>query len=414
MKIISLSPPSSQPGGLTAYSFIDEELVALRERGVEIVVPSNEQSADYLVQGIQVRSMQTTSRWAGRARSILSLPRFRHYLKGFDAKEIKLLAHLLRYELFVADLAKTERADLIHSHFAYPDGLGGLISASVAGVPLVASFRGSDLVTDIPWDGNFYQGMRVKPFFERALFRVLPAANKTTYVSDYMRNLGIELGADPARAITVPKGVDIHKFTPATDRDQLKRSLNISGMLILSVCGLIPEKGLQYVLPALAELAPHYEFTFVVGGVGPQLEDLQRQAAELGISERVKFLGKISRELIPNYFAAADIFVLASITEASGNVLLEASASGCPAIGTDSGGPPEYVKDGVTGLIVPPFSVAPMRDAMQRLLSDADLRMRMGTEGRKLMVDTFSYDAMISGIMRVYDSVAGSGGPTAP
>ncbi|MEP6834593.1 MAG: glycosyltransferase [Gemmatimonas sp.] len=414
MKIIALVDPATQPGGLTAYSFVDEELVALHERGVEIVVPSSEHPTDCVIRGIQVRSMQHESKSMGRARALLNLPRFAHYLASLSPREIKLLLFLLRFELFVADVAKRERADIIHSHFAFPDGLGGLVSASIAGVPLIASFRGSDLVTDIPYDGNLYQGMRVDPFFERALFRLLPRANRTTYVSDYMRNLGLELGADATRAITVPKGVDISKFAPVSDREALKRSLGIQGNLILSVCGLIPEKGLQYVLPALAEIAPEHEFTLVVGGVGPQLDELQALAQQLGITNRVQFLGKISRDRIPQYFAAADVFVLASITEASGNVLLEASASGCPAIGTDSGGPPEYVNDGVSGLIVPFANSAAMAGAFRTLLGDANLRARMGAAGRKLMVETFSYDAMISGIMRVYDSVQGSRRPSAP
>src|SRR5690606_10183055 len=105
------------------------------------------------------------------------------------------------------------------------------------------------------------------------------------------------------------------------------------------------------------------------------------------------------------YFAACDVFVLASIMEAAGNVLFEAMAAGRPVVCTDSGGPGEYIVDGETGYVVPVGDTAAMAARIGMLLGDPALQDRLGQEGHRRTVGEFGYDRMVTDLVRVYRDV---------
>ena len=148
-------------------------------------------------------------------------------------------------------------------------------------------------------------------------------------------------------------------------------------------------------------------FSFVVCGEGPEREALELRAQQLGLSPLCTFPGKIPRSEIATYFAAADLLVHGSIIEASGNVLLEAMASGLAIVCTDAGGPAEYVRDGETGFVVPVADPKAMAERIATLLDDSALRSRFGRAGRELAEARFSYDRMIDETMQVYQSLRG-------
>jgi glycosyltransferase involved in cell wall biosynthesis len=186
--------------------------------------------------------------------------------------------------------------------------------------------------------------------------------------------------------------------------------------LILVVAGLGPIKGINYVLDALALVREAGQpFSCVVCGKGPDREALEAQAARLGLAASVSFRGRVPRSEIPQYFAAADILVHGSLIEGSGNVLLEALASGLPVVCTDAGGPAEYVRDGVTGFVVPVADSTSMAERILTLLRDPELRAQFGRRGHEQAQEEFSYDRMIADTLHLYQlMLAGGTSPSQP
>ena len=159
---------------------------------------------------------------------------------------------------------------------------------------------------------------------------------------------------------------------------------------VLSVTRLHPAepKGIDLMLRAVAEL-PEVEYTVV--GTGAALPELQRLAAELGVTARVRFAGGLSDAERDAELQRCDVFALPSRGEGFGIVYLEAMARGKPCLAAQVGGAPEVVRHGETGLVVEP-AVAPVRAALQQLVASAELRQRLGQAGHERVRQCFSYE----------------------
>jgi glycosyltransferase involved in cell wall biosynthesis len=407
MKVLCLAPPKTRPERITAFTFVDEEIEALATSRVEVYVLSAGVARDEEHGRIHVRALPPSG-MDERGRVLRFLWQNRGALPRREAvRQLKLCFYYARIEHAAAELVRRERIDLIHSHFGFPGGFGGTLASRATGVPLVASFRGMDLLED----AEIVYGLRGDPLYDRNVRHLLRDADRTTYASEFMRGKGIELGAPAERSITILKGVHLDHFTHASDPAAARAELDLQGPVILTVAGLIKRKGIDDILNGLAALRDTHRFTFAVIGEGPELENLKRHARELGLEDRTRFVGRVSRSEIPRYFAACDAFVLASLHEAAGNVLLEAMASGRPVVCTASGGPPEYVRNGETGFVVPPRDPAALAEKLRWLLDHAEARDLMGRSGRLLAEREMGYDRMIGKFLAVYRGVLSDRSP---
>ena len=402
MKVLYLAPRPAQDGPLTAYSFLDEEITALAAAGVRPYV--------LLKRARTVREENGVVRWplpparslSARGRTLGFLLRDAASMPPANLLSPRELYHAGRIERVAAELVRREGIDLVHSHFAWPEGVGGSLVSQTTGVPLVASLRGADILLD----ANIDYGARERPFFDRNLRRLLRTADRTLYFSDYMRQEGIRLGARPDRARTVDKAVDLSHFSVIPDRVAARRQLGFGERpMILTVGGLIPRKGIDVILAALARLRGSFDFSFVVCGEGEEREPLLSLARRLSLEDRVHFVGQVSREEIPKYFGACEIFVLASVMEAAGNVLFEAMGAARPIVCTSSGGPGEYVEDGVTGFVVPVRDSAALADRIGALLADPSLGDRLGREGLRQASTRYSSPRLVRDLIGIYDEV---------
>jgi phosphatidylinositol alpha-1,6-mannosyltransferase len=400
MKVLYLVPQPKQGDRLGAYTFLDEEIEALGAAGIHAYVLSTAAPADRERRNVQIRSEAARRSVATEfgAASLL-LRRLGAVPRGNVWHPLNLYRPA-RAEHLAAAIVKEEGIDLIHSHFAWPRGYGGLLARAETGRPLIATLRG----TDILLDSTIGYGRRSDPCFDRAVRRLVRIADRTVYFSNYMRDRGVALGARPEAARVIRKGVDLTHFTVADDRLALRRNLGLAARpMILTVAGLIERKGVHHILNALAHLRDDVDFTFVVCGDGPDRARLEALAAQLKLHDRVVFAGRVDRQTIPKYFAACDVFVLASVVEAAGNVLFEAMSSGRPVVCTDSGGPGEYVAEGQTGFVVPVGDPAAMARRIRQLLDDPALQDRLGGEGRRRTVREFDYGRMVSDLIAVYE-----------
>lgn len=248
---------------------------------------------------------------------------------------------------------------------------------------------------------DHFSGAPGRPRFERRRL-LAPVLNRRIAafvgVSGYVtRRATSEFGIDEARAFTIYNGVDVARYQPAPPR-------TASGPAqILAVANLIPEKGLHHLIDALALLGDHPVLLKVVGD-GPERAALERRVNLLALRHHVEFLGL--RDDVDRLMQESDLMVHpATWQEAFGLTIAEAMASGIPVVATRTGGIPELVEDGVTGLLVAPGSSHDLGGAIRHLLDDGELRSRMGAAGRKRVEESFSLDQCISRHWEICEAV---------
>jgi glycosyltransferase involved in cell wall biosynthesis len=401
-RVLSLVPISRDARKLSRYSFLDEELRALAATGlVDVFVFSEAPAASSDEGGIHVRPLPSDSMsWRVRAaRFYASYSGIVPFANLMDPLQVY---RGLRAECAAADLVRTERIDIVHSYFGWPKGYGGQLVKAATGTPLVAGLRGADINVLPQHD----YGARLDASFDRSVRRLLRVADRTVSVSDFVRRQAIALGARPEAAEVILKGVRLDLFDRAR-RPAARARLGLGGTpMVLAVAGLVPIKGLGDILRAMSIVSGRgLPFRLMICGEGGERDRLQRQAEAAGLSERVTFAGKVPRDVIADYFAAADVFVHAALIEASGNVLLEAMSAGLPAVCTDAGGPAEYVSHDHTGFVVPVADSPALAERVTWLLQHDAEREKMGIQARALAESRFSYDRMTGETVRLYRSL---------
>lgn len=323
----------------------------------------------------------------------------------FTPAGLRGIAHLARR-------VQRDRIDIIHSYLYGANLIGMGVAAFAPGVAHLIGIR---------------QQILPHPRVFRTLFGV--AGPRTHFVSVSMAADAVlgDWGIDPRWRHRVPNGVEIPPAMSAADRDRKRAELDVSAkqVLITMVANFHPVKGHETLIEAFAALPassgvrssriaegnlpgagskPGGARTILaLVGDGDRLELCRTRARELGVAERVRFLGQ--RADVPEILQASDIFVLNSKSEGMSNALLEALAAGLPCIATDVGGNPELVRDGENGFLVPPNQPAPLSRLLDILANDPELRARMGERSRQRAQDEYSLEAMVRRTERIYEKV---------
>ncbi|MGQ0613239.1 MAG: glycosyltransferase [Planctomycetaceae bacterium] len=262
--------------------------------------------------------------------------------------------------------------DLVDAHYAHPDAAAAARVARDHGLPLVVTLRGSDIHRDL---GRSALRERIRATLESAAAIVA--------VAQPLADAVLRLGVPEAKVSVIDNGVDGRAFAPGKSAPA-RRELGISeeGPWILSVGSLVPVKGQDLLLDAMASLAGSARLLLV--GEGPELGRLRMRAARLGLADRVHFAGGVPHERLPLYYRAADLFCLPSRNEGCPNVVLEALASGCPVVAAAVGQVPNLVEEGRSGLLVPPEDASALAGALGRMLAHPTDRAaaRASVEGR--------------------------------
>jgi sugar transferase (PEP-CTERM/EpsH1 system associated) len=217
------------------------------------------------------------------------------------------------------------------------------------------------------------------------------------------------LCAIPSRRFDVLyNGVDCARFAPVADRSALRQRLGfgIDELVILTVGSLVPVKGhallLEVAARVLAESDRRLRFLWL--GDGAERGSLERRLIELGLGDRIQMPGGTDR--VPQFLAAADLFVLPSHLEGMSNAILEAMASGLPVVAHAVGGNPELVEQGRTGLLCECCDIASVADALGRLVANDQERIAMGQAARERAQQIFSLEAMLARYADFYRDAA--------
>jgi teichuronic acid biosynthesis glycosyltransferase TuaC len=288
--------------------------------------------------------------------------------------------------------------DVIHAHMVVPDGWVATRLSERLGVPAVATAHRAD-VLDVPVRG------------EADRERVGEAVAGVDQLCAVSRMVGDAASAiaRPSRPVrVVPNGADPDLCRP-WPRDQMRQEfgLPVAGPIVTYVGQLVPRKGLDALVDALALLAgrPGGAPLVAAAGTGHQRAELESRAASLEVADRIRFVGRVDHDRVGRFMAAGDLLVLPSLSEGLPTVVCEAMNCGLPVVATAVDGTPEIVRDGETGLLVPPSDPSALADALGRLLDDDDLRAAMGEQALRIGREVYTWDANAATMEEIYAEV---------
>lgn len=278
------------------------------------------------------------------------------------------------------------RPDLIYACWAYPDGWAAVHLARRRDLPVVIKVHGSDILVLLRNAAR-----------RKATASALAAADAVVAVSRDLERRVAELGVARSRLHVVYDGIDRTAFTPGCRRASRRRlGLDEFAPLVLFVGNLLPVKGLDVLLAAGERLAARrLPFTCLIIGRGPLDAPLRREAARRGLGDRFRWLGGRPHHELPDWFRAANVFVLPSRSEGVPNVLLEAAACGTPFVASRVGGIPELTQLGPHRL-VEPGNARELADAIEEQLltvpdtENAGARWHSHEEAARQLVSLFN------------------------
>jgi len=251
------------------------------------------------------------------------------------------------------------RPDLVFAPWAFPDGWAAVQLARRAGLPVVVSALGSDVLM-----------VRPHSLRHRRTIAGLGQADAVITVSQDLADHVTPYGVDPGRIHVICTGVDPTWFHWGPQDEARKRLGLGTEPLILAVGNLVPVKGMDVLVEACDRLAKSgVDFRCVIIGDGPMRPQLERQIAAAGLGDRLRLLGSRPHETLPDWFRAATVVTLPSRSEGVPNVQLEAAACGTPFVATRVGGIPEFAHLGRTTL-VPPDDDAKLAGTLAAVLRD--------------------------------------------
>ncbi|MEE9424021.1 MAG: glycosyltransferase family 4 protein [Methylococcales bacterium] len=241
---------------------------------------------------------------------------------------------------------------IIDAHYFYPDGVAAALLGKWLGCPVVISARGTDI--------NLIPDYTLP---RRMIIWAAEQAKAIITVCQSLKDRLISLGVANNKITVLPNGVDNQLFHPG-DRSMLRKQHQLTQPTLLFVGNLIPLKGVDLIIQSLAKL-PDYKL--IVVGDGTEKSKLQKLAANLHVSDRVRFVGTLTQQQLVEYYTIADMLLLPSSREGCANVLLEALSCGTPVIATAVGGSPDIVADPSAGLLVQQRTADALTSAIQQL-----------------------------------------------
>lgn len=282
---------------------------------------------------------------------------------------VRLAGSLPRAALRWREANASFQPDVLHVHCFGPNGVYALALHRLTGTPLVLTSHGETFADD---HGVYDQSALLRKALRETIVRAETVTAPTQFVLEDLRaRFGLVGG------VVVPNGIELH--APAEEVVDLPAARP----LVLAVGRVERMKGFDLLLDALTQ--PGLEHVHVaIGGAGSRLSSLREQSRAAGTADRVHLLGELTPGQVATAMASADAVVVPSRREAFGIVALEAWRAGTPLIGTVHGGMPEFVTDGVDGLLVAPEGTA-LRDALMSLLSSEELRTRLVAAGRRVL-----------------------------
>ncbi len=331
-----------------------------------------------------------------------------------SARSTKTLPGLLLWSRRAASLARKHRVRFVYCGNVKPAGYPARWVYERLRVPYGLILYGGDLLSE-------QHKIRQSRFKRRTARVIFGGAAVLVAISTWTRDLTLsvlgELGLDAhsQRLRVVNMGTDPTQFRPGVETAALRKRADLPDggtRWLVTVARLEQIKGIDTViqaLPAILERAP--DVGYVIAGRGPDRERLEKLAHKLGVADRVRFLGLVGNQDLPAVYNLGSVYLGMSRrvgrmdVEGFGISLVEASACGLPVVAGNSGGIPDAVRDGETGILVPPEDPAALADAVCRVLADRGLATRLGQNGRRAVETHFNWDRVVRDLRGIESEV---------
>ena len=387
MNVLFFTHSFPRDGGDAAGSFVLQLARALKPEGinVRVVAPGAPGLADHeTFSGVEVdrfryapRRYETLAYGGNMAAQVSESWSARVTLVGFLGAEFRAGVRSRR----------EFQPDVVHAHWWFPNGLAATWVARMGGIPLVTTLHGTDV-----------RMARKIPVSRPAFRHVLKHSAAVTAVSRWL--------AEETQSIVSTRAPLVAPMPVATDLFDVGRNGPRTRRLLF-VGRLMKQKGIDVLLDALA-LLPR-DISLDVVGSGPDRDALGERAAALGIADRVQWHGAVPQSALPPFYQRAAALIVPSVEEGLGLVAVEAQLCEAPVIAFASGGLPDVVQDGRTGILVRERSAEALAAATRAVLQRDDHGAALGAAGRLTALAAFAPESVARRYADIYRSVVGNG-----
>lgn len=271
---------------------------------------------------------------------------------------------------------------IINAHWLVPQGFIGVIVKLLTGHTLVVTIHGGDVLS---LNGKYMKKVKRFTLRHADVVNVNSSVTEEVCRSLYDREY-----------VRIPMGVSMDHFKPVKSSGRIEKKHDLHDFTILFVGRLAEEKGVIYLLEAVARLKQAgKQCRALIVGIGPVESELNEYITAHNLQDVVLMVGWVGQEELPEYYAAADVFVGPSLREAQGIVFIEALAAGLPVVTTNQGGMKDFIKNGENGFMVDGRSSEALFTILSKLHSDRSLLKRLAKNASQSIRDGYSWDSTI-------------------
>jgi len=311
------------------------------------------------------------------------------------------------------------RADILYNQDLYTAGLTSLLIKKILKKPLITRFVG-----DSAWEkfsserliGNddiiTFQRKKYNwrvELSKKLRSKILTNSDRVIVASNFLKKVAEEIGLPSKKIKVIYNSVDFLEIKPSlSDKIKLRQKLGLKkdDKVLLTIARLTPWKGVDFLINLLPDLIKKYtQISLVVAGKGPEMAYLKEISHQLNLDKNIFFTGKLNRQEVVDYLAAADLFVLNTNYEGMSYTILEAFKAGIPVITTPAGGNPEVVQDKETGLLVGFCKKKEWLEAISLLLDNVHLAEKLKKQARESL-RKFSWERFVLETINIFEEVA--------
>lgn len=364
--------------GITCYPFIGGSGIVATELGIELARIGHEVHFITLSQPVRLRHLESNI--------------FFHRVDVEDYPVFHSPPYALNLAVKMAEVARSRDLDLLHVHYAIPHAVSAYLAREMLegdGIRIVTSLHGTD-ITLVGSRPSLYDITRFS----------IERSDAVTTVSEFLRCRTLETFGLDIPITVIHNFVDPGRFKPLADAKLRSHFADAHEKIMLHASNFRPVKRLDSVIKVFSRVAGALPARMLLLGDGPETQKAERMAEELGVADRILFLG--GNESVEEIIPAADLFIMPSSQEAFGLAALEAMSCAVPVIGTLQGGMREFIEVGETGFLFEPDDVEGMAGAAIRLLRDDALRLSMGEKARKVVIERYTVRDLVEKYVEVY------------
>lgn len=364
--------------GITCYPFLGGSGIVATELGVELAHLGHDVHFITTSQPIRLKHFK---------RNI-----FFHQVNVDNYPVFHSPPYVLNLAVKMVEVARRNALDVLHVHYAIPHAVSAYLTKEILGsnAPgIITTLHG----TDITLVGN-------RPgFFDITRFSI-ERSDAVTTVSEFLKIQTLETFDLEKDIVVIPNFVDQRRFKPLDVEGRRELFAKPDEKIVLHASNFRAVKRVDTVIKIFDRIARTRAARLLLMGDGPELHATQLLSEELGLGDRVIFLG--ANESVEEIFPIADVFILPSDHEGFGLAALEAMSCGVPVIGTANGGMPEFIKDGANGFLYDPDDINGMAERAIELLGDEARRLSIGKNARCAVIQSFTREKVVKKYVEVY------------